>query len=612
MTRICRTLCVLALVTGWSISLSAQIRISPASWINGRGVTRGSVTAPTGGAFRVEMALPSSLAATPSQSGTDLAAGVYAITVTAIDVAGGETDDPTAITCTVAAGGAGRCAVTWTASTGAASYRIWTSLVGVATPTRYFASTTNSYNLDTLTGATVATLPTSTAAYIGYVPLQAAAQTTVGVFSLANGTVAAPSLTFASEPRIGLWTVAASETLSLGTGTGTTGNILFYQRGVNYFRMNNGVFDGLNGASINLGGFYVSSSATSVGVGGTTSPDAPLDIVKSALAATPTTGSILQNETLSTAGVPVQMPPDFEMKGHVWNTTATAVDNTQSWFWSVLPVSGTTPSGSMRLGVSLNGGTTTFPVAIESTGYALFDRSSGGTRQQVEVNAGANDLLVVSYAGAAKFGVGQGGAFVYNSQNLGSVNNYIFGSSGTTGQVNLLNWAESAGVGLDFATDATLKVRTRAQTGDASVQALALYLGPLTGNAASGSTSIAHVNATIDMATATGTGTGTITQANFFPAGCVQDGFSARVTTILAGAGLTTWSIGPTADLDMFGIGLALAQDTLVRPATYTVTSMGQVYSAASDLVLTAAAGVFSTGVLKVTATCHTFTPIGS
>ena len=154
---------VLALVA-WPAA--GQVVVTPAPWVDGSGGARGTVTVPTGSSLLIAMAPPSTLAATPSQDGTDLAAGVYTITVTALDHGGGETDDPTAITCTVEAGGAGRCALTWDAVPGAVSYRVWTSLVDVATPTRYFAASTNAYNLDTLTGATVATLPTVGTAYV--------------------------------------------------------------------------------------------------------------------------------------------------------------------------------------------------------------------------------------------------------------------------------------------------------------------------------------------------------------------------------------------------------------------------------------------------------------
>ena len=193
---------VLALVA-WPAA--GQVVVTPAPWVDGSGGARGTVTVPTGSSLLIAMAPPSTLAATPSQDGTDLAAGVYTITITALDAGGGETDDPTAITCTVAAGGAGRCALTWDAVPGAVSYRVWTSLVDVATPTRYFAAYTNAYNLDTLTGATVATLPTVGTAYVVslssttvswlggplYLEKNAISTTTTSGLSLVNNTAAA-------------------------------------------------------------------------------------------------------------------------------------------------------------------------------------------------------------------------------------------------------------------------------------------------------------------------------------------------------------------------------------------------------------------------------------
>jgi hypothetical protein len=139
-----------------------------------------------------------------------------------------------------------------------------------------------------------------------------------------------------------------------------------------------------------------------------------------------------------------------------------------------------------------------------------------------------------------------------------------------------------------------------------------INLGPTTGNTASGSTQFTHLNATIDMSTAIGTGTGTITIANFFPAGTMPIAFSGRVTTILAGAGLTTWKIGPTSSSAAFGTGLLLAQDTLVNGTTYTVSPPSLFFTSAANLVITAAAGVFSTGILKVTATVVKPIAIGS
>jgi len=48
-------------------------------------------------------------------------------------------------------------------------------------------------------------------------------------------------------------------------------------------------------------------------------------------------------------------------------------------------------------------------------------------------------------------------------------------------QLNLLNSAESAGVGIDVATDTVLKIRTRAQTGYATVDCLGLKASGVAG-----------------------------------------------------------------------------------------------------------------------------------
>jgi hypothetical protein len=49
------------------------------------------------------------------------------------------------------------------------------------------------------------------------------------------------------------------------------------------------------------------------------------------------------------------------------------------------------------------------------------------------------------------------------------------------GQFNLMNNAQTVGVGFDVLTDAVLKVRTRAQTGYAQVDALGYSTGGVAG-----------------------------------------------------------------------------------------------------------------------------------
>ena len=104
--------------------------------------------------------------------------------------------------------------------------------------------------------------------------------------------------------------------------------------------------------------------------------------------------------------------------------------------------------------------------------------------------------------------------------------------------------------------------------------------------------------ATVSLTTDSGAATATATA--LIPAGSLVIVVDARVTTILAGAGLTTWSLGDGSDADRWAIGKALAAGTTVTLADATITS-APIYAAATDVVLTAAAGQFDSGVIRLT-----------
>ena len=93
------------------------------------------------------------------------------------------------------------------------------------------------------------------------------------------------------------------------------------------------------------------------------------------LAGTSTTGQngfILNNPTLSTGGVPVQMSPPAAWCGHVWNTAA---DETSCFWMENLPATAASPTGTMRLAYSRNGGAATYPMTVNSAGTASFAQS---------------------------------------------------------------------------------------------------------------------------------------------------------------------------------------------------------------------------------------------
>jgi len=155
--------------------------------------------------------------------------------------------------------------------------------------------------------------------------------------------------------------------------------------------------------------------------------------------------------------------------------------------------------------------------------------------------------------------------------------------------------------------DGVLSVYNNSGTGSGGVN-----IGPTTGNTERGSSSITNGLVTINMATATGSGSGTITSpTTAIPANSQVWGMTCKVTTILAGASLTTFSLGDGTDADRWGTGIAIAAGTTINLANWTLAAPWP-YATATSLVLTAAAGVFSTGVLSCSPHILSFTPIGS
>lgn len=326
------------------------------------------------------------------------------------------------------------------------------------------------------------------------------------------------------------------------------------------------------------------------------------------LVTTSTDGTVLQNTTAASAGVPVQISPRLRLRSQVWNTTAIAATNTNDFFLESVPVSGTTPSGLLKFGSSLDGAAATYPMTLSSAGtltattvlsgdgtaaapaysfasdtdtgiYSIAANKLGfatagvaaitidatgnvgiGTTEpsvalEISRNFALNDGIKLSDTDGGYFSVLNGtagaGAYqpVFEGKGTGDVSSLIFkglqtsggttygvvkflarnnadtGAIGATGkafefvnhtttalsilgngnvgigtttptantlqivdagtfgwsdivlaraatQLNFTNAAATAGIGLNFATDAILKVRTRAQTGNASIEAL--------------------------------------------------------------------------------------------------------------------------------------------
>jgi hypothetical protein len=116
-------------------------------------------------------------------------------------------------------------------------------------------------------------------------------------------------------------------------------------------------------------------------------------------------------------------------------------------------------------------------------------------------------------------------------------------------------------------------------------------------------------------ATVSGTATETITAA--IKKGWIVFGITARVTKVLTGASLSTWSIGftgtagPTAATDYFAT--ALAKTLGITSDSGESQKSGfrfvSIFTADTDIIFTAAAGVFSTGEVRLTVHYVDLTP---
>ncbi len=162
-----------------------------------------------------------------------------------------------------------------------------------------------------------------------------------------------------------------------------------------------------------------------------------------AIGVTSTDGIVLQNTTAAALGAQ-QWSPRVRFRGNGWGTTGSA-SQTLDGVLELQTVQGTNPSFDLVYKTSLNGAATVnqFDLITTSTGVPSLFMGTGGS-----LMAG---------------GTGQLG---WNSSTQMT--------APANGQMNIRNQADSAGVGLDVATDAVMKVRTRAQSAYATVDCLGL------------------------------------------------------------------------------------------------------------------------------------------
>jgi hypothetical protein len=92
---------------------------------------------------------------------------------------------------------------------------------------------------------------------------------------------------------------------------------------------------------------------------------APSTFNNAGIVVTSTDGIVTANSTASTGAVTVQMSPRNRLRGTAWDTAAS---QTVDFFTENLPATAATPTGTWKLGYSLNGAAATYPATISSSG----------------------------------------------------------------------------------------------------------------------------------------------------------------------------------------------------------------------------------------------------
>src|SRR6185436_11572563 len=108
----------------------------------------------------------------------------------------------------------------------------------------------------------------------------------------------------------------------------------------------------------------------------------------SGLGTTSTNGVIVKNGTAATVGTTVQISPRVLLRGNGWDSDDT-VSRTVDFAMEALPATGTTVTGTWKLGYQLDGAAITYPLTVSSAG-SLTTLSTVIAGSHVIVAAGAS------------------------------------------------------------------------------------------------------------------------------------------------------------------------------------------------------------------------------
>lgn len=292
-----------------------------------------------------------------------------------------------------------------------------------------------------------------------------------------------------------------------------------------------------------------------------------------ALGTTSTDAINAENPTAATLAVPVQMSPRLRLTGYGWDTDDT-VSRPVRFFTEVLPASAATVTGTWKLGYKDPiTGAETYPLTV----------ASGATNSAV---FNANNLTLAVGGQMAATSVT---AYAAGSWNF--VDRFKI-TAPADGQLILTNAGVSVGIGLDVTKDTFLAVRTRAQTGYGSVDALAYRTTAYSSGARATSSDLMSVTEAVTL-----TGATTATAA-IIPAGATVEGIATTTTTTITGA--TGYQVGDGADADRYGDITGTAVGTVSSSTNYTADPRWWT-TGARAVTLTAKTSNFTAGVVQVT-----------
>lgn len=197
-------------------------------------------------------------------------------------------------------------------------------------------------------------------------------------------------------------------------------------------------------------------------------------LAQAAIGVVSTDGLVLQNTTAATGGVPVQQSPRLRFNGSGWNGSAS---KTVDFYVEMLPQNTVNVFGALVVGYALNGGAVNSIMTVDADSNVGVKFYGG-----IALNAGFFSMPTASI-------------WYWISRSVLS--------SPADGQMNVTKNAQTIGVGFDFTTDAVLKVRTRAQSAYATVDALGYSVGGVAGasKGAGPVTSITVVNGIVTAIT---------------------------------------------------------------------------------------------------------------